>query len=149
MNNKHFAELWLLPDLDFQRYAETVRQIADWRNHKRGNPVEPPVAEPIDSPPAPTPEVPAGKPAGGLLKRPPMRAAKPGSLRGAIHAVLSSAAKPLRRAEVIDAVAAARGVQITEVFRTKVGELLRNCHDPYIHHVSHGVYQFNNREKDL
>jgi len=149
MNNKHFAELWLLPDLDFQRYADTVRQIADWRNHKRSEPVETPVAEPIVSLPAPAPDVPADKPAGGLLKRPPMRAAKPGSLRGAIHAVLSAAAKPLRRAEVIDAVASTRGVPITEVLRTKVGELLRNCHDPYIHRVSHGIYEFNKGGKEI
>ena len=149
MNNQHFAELWLLPDQEFQRYAETVRQIADWRNHKRGKPVEPPVGAPIVSPPAPAPDVPAEKPVGGLLKRPPMRAPKPDSLRGAIHAVLSAAAKPLRRAEVIDAVAAARGVQITEVFRTKVGELLRNCHDPFIRHVSHGVYEFHKGGKEI
>ena len=149
MNNQHFSSLWLLPDQEFERYYNTVRQIADWRNQKNENPVEPPVAEPIVSPPAPAPEVAVDKTVGGLLKRPPMRAPKPASLRGAIHAVLSAEAKPLRRAEVIDAVAAARGVPITEVFRTKVGELLRNCHDPFIHHVAHGIYEFSKGGKDI
>ena len=149
MNNQHFSSLWLLPDQEFERYFNTVRQIADWRLHKHGNTVEPPVAEPVVSPLASAPDLPADKPVGGLLKRPPMRAAKPGSLRGAIHAVLSTAQKPLRRAEVIAAVAAARGVPITEVFRTQVGELLRNCHDPFIRHVSHGVYEFHKGGKEI
>lgn len=77
-----------------------------------------------------------------LGARNPMRAPKPSSLRGAVHDLLRTAGKPLRRAQIISEVASRRGERISENFKAKVGDLLTNRHDPRIRRIGHGIYTY-------
>lgn len=141
--------------VEFDRYVESVNQLAILRKNVEA--ASPP-GDPPTPPPEPTTAV-SPKSAKAALKRtpaaassaiskplaarPPMRAAKPGTLRGEIHEILRSGGKPLRRAEIITAVAERRGQAVDEILTAKVGEIVRNPHDPFLRRVSHGVYAFH------
>jgi hypothetical protein len=146
----HLAELLTMTQVDFGRYVESINQIALLRrNLESAAPAPPPhVAEPPSLPsaasePIPKPTlVPTVVPK-RLAARPPMKAAKAGTLRGEIHEVLRSSGKPLRRAEIIAAVGSRRGCAVDDVFKGKVSDILANPHDLYIERTGHGVYQFS------
>jgi hypothetical protein len=71
-----------------------------------------------------------------------MRAPKSGTLRGEIHEILRAGGKPLRRAEIIAAVAKRRGQPVDEMLAAKLGEIVRNPHDPFLRRVARGIYEF-------
>lgn len=136
--NQHLAQLLGMSQPDFENYRESVNQIAELRKR-----TEPSTAQDAGKPGSlPTPKVGGTQKVPRLASRPPMRAPKPGSLRGAVHAVLRSSAKPLRRAEIIAGAAERKGRKVDENFRAKVGDLLSNPHDPLIQRVAYGTYAF-------
>lgn len=136
--NQHLAQLLGMPQSDFDIYVESVNLIARLRKrtepsikHTEGNPASPPPSKVVGVQKSPR-----------LASRRPMRAPKPGSLRGAVHDVLRSSAKPLRRADIIAGAAERNGCKVDENFRAKVGDLLTNPHDPLIKRVAYGTYAF-------
>jgi len=74
--------------------------------------------------------------------RDPLRPPKPGSLRATIHAILREAEKPLRRVEIIHAVARRQGSDISAKLKSKVGEVLTCSLDPRIKKVAYGIYRY-------
>lgn len=142
----HLAQLLTMPDPEFDRYLEAVNQLVSIRriaapaSSSMPSTAVPPV--PLATMPAVTSTAPKR-----LATRPPMRAAKPGSLRGDIHDVLRSSGKPLRRIAIIKAVADRRGRPVDEVFRGKVGDVLTNPHDPFLRRVATGTYAYVNAEE--
>lgn len=148
---QHLAELLTLPAAEFGRYVESVNQLARLRRNVESAGASPP-ASPEPAPPAKaakaaTRVAPSAaalpKP---LAARPPMRAPKPGTLRGEIHGILRAAGKPMRRAELIAAVAKGRGQPVDEILTAKVGEIVRNPHDPFLRRVAYGTYGFVAKE---
>lgn len=139
MNNReHLTQLFQMSDDAFANYRSAVEQIAALRRT-------------FDVPVGPRrkPELPVVAPEDSCLlkksrlpKRRPMRAPKPDSLRGVIHAVLKDSSMPLRRPAIIDAVARARGANVDDALTGKIGDLLTNPHDPAIRRVSRGVYTY-------
>jgi hypothetical protein len=144
----HLAELLIMSSGDFDRYVESINQLASLRRNLESIPpaLPPATAEPapppsITSPPASNPAPVPGLAPNRLATRRPMRAAKAGTLRGEIHEVLRSSGKPLRRAEIIASVARRRGCASDENLKGKVSDILTNPHDPFIRRVGHGIYK--------
>lgn len=145
---QHLAELLTLPAPEFDRYLEAVNQVAQLRRHAEPalsatSPALPAVPAALAgvTPVAQLPPVVSMAPQ-RLATRPPMRAAKPGTLRGDIHDVLRSGGRPMRRIAIIKAVANRRGRPVDETFRGKVGDVLTNPHDPFLRRVEPGTYEF-------
>jgi hypothetical protein len=142
----HLAQLLTMPDPEFDRYLEAVNQLVSIRR------IAAPASSSMPSPAVPSvplatmPAVTSIAPK-RLATRPPMRAAKAGTLRGDIHDVLRSSGKPLRRIAIIKAVADRRGRPVDEVFRGKVGDVLTNPHDPFLRRVATGTYAYVNAEE--
>ncbi len=142
----HLAQLLALPAAEFARYVESVSQLAQLRrNIEPAAPAisvqDPPVTDarhPL-APVAQLPKVAAIVPK-RLASRPPMRAAKPGSLRGDLHDILRGCDRPMQRIAIIKALADRRGRAVDKRFAAKVSDLLANPHDPFIARVSRGVY---------
>jgi len=47
----------------------------------------------------------------------------------------------MRRSEVIESVAALRGIAIDDCLKAKVGDHLTNRHDPFVRKLAQGIYQ--------
>jgi hypothetical protein len=135
MTNTHLSQLLVMPQAEFERYHAAVSQIAEWRTNEEAPPPPAPAAVPRTEIAAP-----AKPPTAALPRRSPMRAPQADSLRGAVHEVLRTAGRPLRRAEIVSAVAAQRGESATDQFVNKVGDILINRHDPFIFKVKYGTY---------
>jgi len=157
----HLAQLLTMPAPEFDRYLEAVNQLVSIRRiatpavTASTTPVVPPPpalqsvppSSPMPVPVAALPSVTSIAPK-RLATRPPMRAAKPGTLRGDIHEVLRSSGKPLRRIAIIKAVANRRGRPVDQIFRGKVGDVLGNPHDPFLQRVATGTYAYVNAEEE-
>jgi hypothetical protein len=142
----HLAQLLALSAQEFAQYLESVQQLAQLRrtlecaapSAVERAPLEPPASASLQPYPgsaraaAPVPK--------RLTSRPPMRAPKPGTLRGDIHDILRAARKPIQRTSVIKAVADRRGRPVDKRLAAKVSDLLANPHDPFVTRVSRGFY---------
>lgn len=152
----HLAQLLSLSADDFDCYLDSINRLAAIRKQIEtlGTTARQPavVAEALEPQrPVPTPPR-AGLPktsARQLATRRPMRAAKPGTLRGDVHEVLRATGRPLRRAEIINEVAKRRGRDVDEVLRAKVSDILTNPHDPFLRRVAFGTYVYVAGEKLL
>jgi hypothetical protein len=140
---QHLSMLLALPQPDFDSYVQSIGHLIELR--KSLQPTSPlevsRAAQNVVAVSSPSPAEPSMA-TNGLVPRPPMRAAKSGSLRGEIHGVLKASAKPLRRSEIIAAVARRRNQTVDDIFRGKVSDILTNTHDPFIQRVAHGTYAF-------
>ncbi len=76
----------------------------------------------------------------GIRRRPQMRDPAPGSLRETVYEILQRQGGPIQRKEIIEQVAAMRGVPVSESLKAATGEVLRNQHDPHIRRVATGIY---------
>jgi len=141
--HQHLADLWLMPQAELDSYLEIAGQIRDLRG-RLDSPAKPPVA--ITAPASAAPPSQHSPHPLGLVRRSPLRSPKPGTLRALVHDVLRQAAGPVRRAEVIEAVAALRNTKVDDVLRTKVGDTLTNRHDPFIKKLAQGVYAYTQPE---
>lgn len=149
----HLAQLLRLSAVDFDCYLDSINRLAAIRKQIEtvGTTAhQPAVLAEVSEPQRPVPAPPlAGMPktaASQLATRRPMRAAKPGTLRGDVHEVLRATGRPLRRAEIISEVAKRRGRQVDELLRAKVGDILTNQHDPFLRRVAFGTYTFAEEE---
>lgn len=153
----HLASLFTMSPAEFSRYVEAVNMLAQVRKHVEAD--APPTPQeslsPSELPLHPREQADLQTPLAGprtspiqnsatkrLATRPPMRAAKPGTLRGDIHELLRSSGKPLRRATIITAIASRRGRGIDDSLRGKISEILTNPHDPFVRRVAFGTYEF-------
>ena len=137
--NQHLAQLLGMPQPDFDHYLESVNQIALLRER-----AAPSAAQAAENRGAPRPPARAATPPDAVVRlanRPPMRAPKPGTLRAAIHDVLRSSGKPVRRAEIIASASRRLGREIDAKLRAKAGDVLANPHDPFICRVGYGTYR--------
>jgi hypothetical protein len=147
---QHLAQLLTLPATEFERYLASVNNVAQLRRSLAPTADDPPplvVSIPPSAQALPTPvarrprvESVAHK---RLATRRPMRAAKPGTLRGDVHDILRQAAQPQRRATIIAAVAKRRGRAVDDAITSKIGDILTNHHDPYLSKVAYGLYAFS------
>lgn len=142
---QHLAQLLSMPTADFECYAESVNQLASLRKKietvgavvSQSAPILLPAQVQNGAAKPPHASIPKAK---RLATRQPMRMAKQGTLRGDIHGILRSMRKPMRRVDIIDAVAKRRECEISKIFRTKVGDILTNQHDPFLRRVAFGTY---------
>jgi hypothetical protein len=133
--NSHFSELCLLPHEELLDYSRRVAALVELLSEKNSGAIQAPPVKP---------ELPLdlGITPAKLPQRQPMRIPKPGSMRDFVHAALRRTARPMKRAEVIDAVAAERGLMIDDLLKAKISDALSNRHDPYVRKVSQGVYAY-------
>ena len=137
--SKIIDALWLLPVDGLANVEHSASRIRALKSD-----LCQPVAHPQPADNAPD-QLPPPKPSASRLAsaaRSPLRAPKEGSLRHDVHRILQEAGGPLRRADIIAAAAAKRGVAITESLRCKIGDILCSDLETKIHRVAHGVYRY-------
>ncbi len=143
---QHLAELMLLPWSELKVYQDAVADLVNLRGRLEDI-MEPapqvPMARPPFSPPAraSSPSAPGMGESRGL-RRSPLRPPKPGSLRAEIHQILEEEGQAMRRSDVIERVASRLGMPVDANLKAKVGEHLRNHHDPFVRKVAQGIYQY-------
>jgi len=143
--------LWQMNPQELGEISTAVRKIADLKSellndtlNQKGMLAGATLRETV-SPPLP--------PSGtlSLHPRPPMRPPKEGSMRSFVHGALRRAGRPMKRPEVIEAVAKEHGLAINELLKAKIRDALANPHDPFVRKLDDGVYTFASpaREESL
>ncbi len=137
---QHLADLLTMPDADFEDYLTAVHQIGEWRKTDRVLSIPAPRPHSTREVPQEPLQKPMVRPT--LPQRAPLRPPKPESLRACVHGVLRDKGRPTKRTDIIQAVAERRGHRTTDQFKSKVGDILTNRHDPFIRRIGHGTYTY-------
>jgi hypothetical protein len=131
---EHLIDLLKLQDSEILRYLTFIQDIVDLRKrHFTQDPLPIKAVDASHEPPATQLH--------SLIQRKPMRPPTPGSLRATVHEVLQKQRRPMKRADVIDAVSRARGIPVDPLLKAKVADALSNQHDSAIQKVAQGIYQ--------
>lgn len=134
--------LWQMNPQELGEISTAVRRIADLKSellNDTSNQKDAPASRTLRKATSPL------FPAAGTLSlhpRPPMRPPKEGSMRSFVHGALRSVGRPMKRAEVIEAVAKEHGLAINELLKAKIRDALANPHDPFVRKLDDGVYTF-------
>lgn len=101
-------------------------------------------ATPSSQPPAKN-HATSGSPKRGratIVRRRPMRAPRPGSLRDAVHAALRQSTDPMSRQQIIQKVAASRRAIPDQKLSNAISEVLRQPHDTFVKRTESGDYVY-------
>lgn len=138
------SKLARLPETELRSFATKVLLLCDLLHGPVADEAQsgsPPPVPPPDEVSLPSVPTQSGREK-GLLPLPAMRPPAPGSIRADVHDILRSAGKPMRRFEILSAVASRRGVPISDTMKASVGDALKGGRDPSVKRLATGIYEF-------